>query len=95
MKQTPHQLAVSVNVAEGPAAESCDRDNSLVSIAKAFSIFPQNPPSNVSVLEMFIARRTYGWTTGKTGLFLIRKAEGGKYKVHSHVIKSENFDANL
>ncbi len=92
MKQAAHQPMIPINVAEGPAAESCNLDNPLISITESLSIFPENPLYNVFVLEMFIVRRAYRRTTGKAGLFLIRKAECNLVIFHGHLIVSLNVE---
>jgi hypothetical protein len=49
---------------------------------KGFTVFAKHPPDNVSVLDMLIAGRAYGWTTGKTRFSSVGEAECNIFGFH-------------
>jgi hypothetical protein len=82
MKQTAYQLISFIEVAEGPAAESRDRGDPLLTSVRALTVFPENPLHTLSVLNMFITGGTYWWATCKAALFGIRHAKGDILLIH-------------
>jgi hypothetical protein len=50
---------------------------------ESLSVFAQHPTDNGSVLDVFIARRAYGWTTGKTRFPRVGEAECRIFRFHA------------
>jgi hypothetical protein len=82
MKETAYQPVILIQVSEGPTAKTCDRNFVHCMPIESLTVFTQHPPDNVSVLDMLIAGRAYGWTTGKTRFSGVGEAERNIFGFH-------------
>ena len=71
MEQTADAFVFLVQIAERPAAESGDGDDSVVFVVELTGVFPENPPDDVSILLVLITGRSYRRAAGKAGFFII------------------------